>query len=173
MAWTDIPDKTTGDLMDAVWYGTHFKANMEYLKNVPCAHVYNSNDISIPNALVTRLSFDAERYDTDNIHSTETNTSRLTIPRDGKYLIVGNVCFANGASGARDLKIVLNGTTIIGYLDNYNPTNSYVDVALSTVQALSTNDYVELMVYQTSGAALNVRAITQYSPEFMLHWLGA
>ncbi len=32
MAWTDIPDKSTGDLMDETWYDTHFKANMEHLK---------------------------------------------------------------------------------------------------------------------------------------------
>lgn len=31
MAWTAIPDKSTGDLMDETWYDTHFKANMEYL----------------------------------------------------------------------------------------------------------------------------------------------
>lgn len=30
-AWTAIPDKSTGDLMDETWYDTHFKANMEYL----------------------------------------------------------------------------------------------------------------------------------------------
>lgn len=32
MAWTDIPDKSTGDLMDETWYQAHFKANLEYLK---------------------------------------------------------------------------------------------------------------------------------------------
>lgn len=31
MAWTDIPDKSTGDLMDETWYDDYFKANMEYL----------------------------------------------------------------------------------------------------------------------------------------------
>ncbi|MBN1286160.1 MAG: hypothetical protein JXB47_12250 [Anaerolineae bacterium] len=33
MAWTNIPDKNTGDQMDETWYDTHFKANMEYLLN--------------------------------------------------------------------------------------------------------------------------------------------
>mgnify|MGYP005834851821 CR=1 FL=1 len=32
MAWTPIPDKSTGDLMDETWYDAHFKANLEYLK---------------------------------------------------------------------------------------------------------------------------------------------
>lgn len=31
MAWTAIPDKSTGDQMDETWYDTYFKANMEYL----------------------------------------------------------------------------------------------------------------------------------------------
>ncbi len=43
MAWTAIPDKSTGDLMDETWYDTHFKANMEYLlSGRPTGSVYRT-----------------------------------------------------------------------------------------------------------------------------------
>jgi microcystin-dependent protein len=42
MPWTDIPDKSTGDLMDETWYDDHFKGNMEWLKNslVPTGTIF-------------------------------------------------------------------------------------------------------------------------------------
>ena len=52
------------------------------------AHVFNSVDIVCPSESWHILSFDSERYDTDSIHDTVTNNSRLTCKTPGKYLIV-------------------------------------------------------------------------------------
>ena len=68
------------------------------------ARVYNSTDFthnSTGNWVA--VTFDTERFDTDTIHSTSTNTSRLTINTGGKYLIGGAVTFTANATGQRQL----------------------------------------------------------------------
>ena len=40
--------------------------------------VFNSTDISVPQATDTILTFDSERWDTDDIHDTATDPSMLT-----------------------------------------------------------------------------------------------
>jgi hypothetical protein len=135
------------------------------------ARVYNSTSISITGSVLTTLPFDSERYDTDGIHSTASNTSRLTCKTAGKYLIAGGIQYAANATGVRYLVIHLNGTTdlasftddaIIGAGVNQN-------MAISTIYDLAVNDYVELQVYQNSGDALNINASGNKSPEFMMH----
>lgn len=39
---------------------------------------------------------------------------------------------------------------------------------ITTLYDLGVDDYIEVMVYQTSGGALNVEKTAQYSPEFMM-----
>jgi hypothetical protein len=69
MAWTDIPDKSTGDLMDETWYDTHFKANMEYLLNPHNSQIlrdnsgaYTTNSTSFVDIDGTNLSITLTTY---------------------------------------------------------------------------------------------------------------
>lgn len=134
----------------------------------PCARVYHSVAQSIADGVLTALAFDTERYDTDTIHDTVTNNTRLTCKTAGKYRITANVGFAANGTGARELTIRLNGTTRIcselrmGFATYENVMH------VSTEWNLAVNDYVEAYVYQNSGAALNVNASSAYSPEFMM-----
>lgn len=141
------------------------------------ARVYNSANISILNATNTILTFDSERYDTDAIHSTASNTGRLTIPSGGtgKYLIVGMAEFASNATGYRNLFIRLNGATIIANHIWLPPTGASETAPsmITTIYSLVATDYVELMAYQSSGGALNILATSQFSPEFAIALLGA
>ena len=132
------------------------------------ARVYNSANISINNNTETALTFDTERYDTDTIHSTSSNTSRLTATTAGKYIISGNVSIATNSSGSRALIIYLNGSTKIAqtHLQNNGAGNS--DINISTIYSLAATDYVELFAYQSSGGSLNVNATGNFSPEFMM-----
>ena len=141
----------------------------------PAARVYNNAAIDpAPGTWVT-LTFNTERFDTDAMHSTVTNTSRLTVPTggDGLYLIGGNLELdSGGGAGGSDkgIRILLNGTTPIAV--NFNEMLSTgVDtvIAISTVYALTAKDYVELQVY-TEGD-VNVLADGNFSPEFYAIWL--
>lgn len=135
------------------------------------ARVYNSANISIASGgSGAALTFDSERFDTDSIHSTSSNTSRLTANTAGKYQIGGSLFFANNTTGARGLQIVLNGGTAIAILRT--PTVVGTDVSalqINTAYDLAAGDYVELVAYQTSSGSLNVTASGNQSPEFWMH----
>lgn len=139
---------------------------------IPSARVYNNAVIAVANNTDVVLTFNSERYDTDTIHSTITNTSRLTCKTAGIYDIWAAVEFAGNATGIRYLSIRLNGTTYIARIGA--PATSTIIHALnvSCHYSLTANDYLEALVYQNSGAALNVNSAGNYSPEFGMTYLG-
>jgi hypothetical protein len=137
------------------------------------ARVYHSVDQSIPNATVTVLAFDSERYDTDDIHDTVTNNSRLTCKTAGKYLIIGQVRFYANSTGWRWVDIYLNGTTYIAAFRLDANSASDHEMVIASIYDLAVNDYVELRVVQTSGGSLSVLAPNNgISPEFMMQRIG-
>jgi hypothetical protein len=136
------------------------------------ARVYNSLFQTIATATWTAITFDSERYDTDSIHSTVSNTSRLTCQTDGKYIISGNVAWVAQATGDRRLEIYLNGSTTIAREGGNVPGGSAFVQSITTIYNLSATDYVELRVLQTTGGNLNVLAIGNYSPEFSIQRIG-
>lgn len=136
------------------------------------ARVYNNANLSISNATQVALTFNTERYDTDTIHDTSSNTSRLTCKTAGKYLIIANAEFAANATGVRGLYIRLNGATLIGITHAQITSGDGAIFTVSTIYDLAVNDYVEVMAYQASGGSLNVMANANYSPEFMMQRIG-
>ena len=147
------------------------KIRFDGLNKVPTCRVYNSANISIPNNENTLLTFNSERWDTDAMHSTTTNASRLTCKTAGVYTITGHVRWPANTTGNRTLEIVRNGSSIIARVNQDGMTTS-LSMAISTQYALVVNDYVELRVTQTSGAALDILASSAFSPEFGMTWLG-
>ena len=137
------------------------------------ARVYNSAAIATADSVLTTLTFDTERYDTDSIHDLATNTGRLTCKTAGKYLITTIAEFAFNATGRRQVYIKLNGTTYIGALI-IDPCQVVAGTTMTAtcIYDLAVNDYVECQVYQTSGGALNINASGNTSPEFMMQRIG-
>lgn len=136
------------------------------------ARVYNSENLTIPHNTLTNLTFNSERFDTDSYHSTDSNAERLTVPVAGTYLILGNVRFANNATGVRQLTVILNNSDIIAFDREDASTVAVTYVTLSTIYELAAGDYVTLRVFQNSGGNLDVDAQASYSPEFMIARLG-
>jgi hypothetical protein len=139
------------------------------------ARVFNSLNISIPNSAFTALTFDSERFDTSDFHSTTTNTNRLTIPTGGTgtYLLGCHVQWAGHATGDRGLALRLNGTTEVAR--QRAPAANAVagkEVTVVTAYRLNASDYVECLAFQDSGGALNAQAAGNYAPEFWIYWLG-
>ena len=127
---------------------------------------YNSAAISIPNNTETALTFDSERWDTDTMHSTVSNTGRLTATTAGQYVISANIGFAANATGYRYCTIRLNGVTPIASHAAVGFSNDTNYFNLSTTYNLAATDYVDIVVFQNSGAALNVTSAPNASPEF-------
>ena len=131
----------------------------------------NSAAIATNSGTATLMTLDSERWDTDTMHSTSTNTSRLTATTAGKYFISGSIEFASGfATGYRRAEIRLNGATVIASQDTTPPANNSITatrVTVSTHYNLAATDYVELLATQSAGT-VNVNASANYSPEFSM-----
>ena len=133
------------------------------------ARVYSAIDQEIPSGPPTVLSFELERFDTDEMHESVTDPSRLTIRTGGKYQISAMVQFAAAAVGAgtlRSVAIRLNGTTIIAQQAGSSAQDVVWGASLSTLYQLKVGDFLEVVVEQDSGVALNVEALGNFSPEF-------
>jgi hypothetical protein len=142
----------------------------------PSARVYNSATISTTSGAFTALTFNTERWDTDEIHSTSSNTGRLTCVTPGIYSITGHVLWAANATGQRIVQIRLNGSTYIGGGDRRMAATGGALTAQNavTTHRLAAGDYVELVALQESGGALNVAtpgANDPMSPEFSMTWI--
>lgn len=138
----------------------------------PAARAFNSGNLSINSATYTKLTFDSERFDNDGIHSTASNTGRLTCATAGKYLIVFNGLWASNATGQRQAAIYLNNTTEIGDVYNINLAANNLAFTVTTIYDLAVNDYVEARVYQDSGGPLNILNAANVSPEFSMVRIG-
>ena len=134
------------------------------------AQAYHSVDQSIAHAAYAILSLNSERFDTDTIHDTVTNNSRLTCKTAGVYLIVAYVLFNLPASpaGIRQLFIRKNGATpYIAMTSALVLTGDHHQMSLATIQELAVNDYVEITVRHTQGASLNLLASNK-APELSM-----
>lgn len=137
--------------------------------------VYQSAGQSISNTTDTTITWNSETFDTDNYHSTSTNTSRLTVPsgKAGKYLIWYCFTFPGNATGQRQVNLNVNGTTNIQKGIQINSGASYsAQIRGTTVANLAVADYVELAVYQDSGSSLTNTPNDTYT-NFGMQFLGA
>jgi hypothetical protein len=136
------------------------------------ARVARTTNQSIANATVTAITFDAERYDTANLWVVGQPT-RLTAPMAGWYAIGAHANHDANAVGIRSLFLRLNGATFIGAWEVNAGAAAGRGTAMSvdTVYQLAASDYVEAIVFQTSGGALNILTLPAFSPEFWMHRL--
>lgn len=108
----------------------------------------------------TAVSFTTEVKDTNNGHSTSTNTSRYTCQVAGSYELYGGHRFASNSTGSRGARFSKNGTVITS-TDNLIPTTPSGQMALpakTTQVDLIVGDYVELEAWHNSGSTIAVDA---------------
>lgn len=131
------------------------------------ASVYNSAGVNAATATSTVVTFDTETFDNGGLHSTASNTSRLTASVAGYYYIHGSVAWFPNASGIRQVELRKNaagsgsGGTQLGIV-THEPASggAYAIQEVSTVAYLTAGDYVELFGYQTSGSTLSMNTAT-------------
>jgi len=123
---------------------------------------------TITTATDTYVALNAEYFDTDVIHDLVTNNSRLTCKTAGTYVIVGQISFAYDATGRRMGAIILNHAAFPFEALQQQMAVSVdlerTDLVVSCILQLAVNDYVELLVCQTSGGNLNLLSLAGLSP---------
>lgn len=132
------------------------------------ARIFNSANIATVTATQTLLTYDSELYDTDGMHSTSVNTSRLTCTVAGRYTIGAAVRWASNATGYRQVFFRLNGGTVIGSIIQPAVSGATTDQVINVPYMLAVGDYVECYVVQASGGNLDVAAAARLSPDFWM-----
>lgn len=130
----------------------------------PSCIVTNSVDQVIPNFVttLTQLTYNTEIDDTTaTMHSTVTNTGRITIPRAGRYLLWANAIFQSNAVGLRAIELRKNGSTT-PMLSDTSPaiSGAGTPIIVSRHDVAAVNDFYEVFVAQTSGGNLNVQTLS-------------
>lgn len=118
---------------------------------------------TIPDSTVTTIIFDTEIcascYDTDSMHSSTVNNTRITFTTAGKYLVSCRVRFASSAGGTgRETQILKNGVT--GISDDRMPAGGVFSGSVfldpNVMYNFAANDYIELTVWHDAGGDLNI-----------------
>lgn len=155
-----IHNPATGTSPPASW-GDQVRDNLEHLARPPGCFVERTATVSVSNNTITAIEFTAaDGRDTDNFHSTVTNSDRITIPSGlgGWYHMVGQVTFASNSTGRRLARWRVNGADALPVLAAAPDPGGSTVLQCTGELLLSAGDYLQLVVLQTSGGALNVTA---------------
>lgn len=151
-------DPTTGQVIPASW-GDIVRNDLEYLaRNKPHCRVFNNAGLTIATTTATVVTFNSESLDVGAMHSTVTNTGRITVPsgEGGWHGFGASGSWAANGTGYRSLLVRLNGVT--GLIGEGKPPVAGGDgtdmVIGGSRYQLAAGDYVEALVYQTSGGNL-------------------
>lgn len=153
-----IHDPATNTAPPASW-GDQVRENLQFLANPPMAKVRSTGTVSLTSATWTIITFNTEDWDTDTLHSTSTNTGRMTATTAGVYHFQGAIRFGANATGSRGAALRKNGTGS-GLPTDSNPLIQAAATGPTIVPVtndirLSVGDWVELIGYQSSGGALS------------------
>ena len=101
-------------------------------------------------------TWDEELYDTDGMHDTVTNNSRITFKTAGKYSISAQSEWGINSGGFRFMDIIKNGVDSIARVRDLAENASEHNIAF--VGEFAVNDYIELIVFQDTGGNLDFEA---------------
>jgi hypothetical protein len=137
--------------------------------------VTGNASISCTNNADTLITWNTELFDTNNFHSTATNTGRITIPVAGKYQVYFSHYISQGGAGERASSLFKNGTYYALTTKHASSTSVASVNTMSLTMDLAVNDYLETKVFQDSGANRNLLTAdaTWYYSWFGVDYLGA
>lgn len=117
---------------------------------------------SIANTTETAIDWTAEAWDVGNLHDLVTTPSRFTIPTggDGLYFVAAQAQFAADADGIRSIRIFVNGA-LVAQNDIAAGTTAALSFQASALLSLVATDYVEIKVWHSAGAALDLNGSTE------------
>lgn len=144
------------------------------IATLPRCRVIQTIDSATLTGVPTPIPFGSESYDTDTMHDLVTNTTRVVAKTAGVYFVVAQGVWQSNNTGTRIVSIRKNGTKNIGDDEREaNPVASAQTAQTATaVVQLAVNDYVEMVVTQTSGGNLNLVYVDDASPVLSATWVG-
>lgn len=168
-----------GGLLTTPWERWFWRLE-DMLYKRPSCKVSFTADQSIGNAAYADLLWTAEDHDNATMHSTSTNTDRITIQEDGVYAFGCEVTWkADGAgTGLRGTLITLNDDSpwaasapLVDVWYGAKVVSTWVvRQCISTTADLDAGDILRVSVYQDSGGALDAVGTTTSGPRSNGFW---
>ncbi len=150
--YNTVPDKSVGDTFTEAMWDDYIKTNVNNLIVPPSCRVYKAAAQSINSGSDTAIQFDNERWDTDSMHDTVTNNTRITIQTAGIYLVTAGL----GVTVATEVLAAMlrvNGSTYIARNQDAMTTSAFAQyVTVVAAYSFAAADYVELRALQDNTA---------------------
>jgi len=126
--------------------------NASGIKNTPSFGVYLNANQSISNNTLTKITFNAEYYDTDSAF----DSNKFTVPsgKAGKYFFNSSFRYDNGSAYDVSNIIYKNGVAFIKVRFKQNTAVDTIQV--TGVLDLSAGDYVEIYGLQNQGGSVDI-----------------
>jgi hypothetical protein len=132
---------------------------------LPAARVFNSTSQALSGN--TTLSFNSERFDTANLHSTTTNPSRLTAPVGGVYVITANVSYSGIGAGTPTFLAITRNSAFIGA--DFRQGDGSQDQSVATIYKLAAGDFIQAVAAAT-GATVDTG---DFGCSLSMTWIGS
>jgi hypothetical protein len=132
------------------------------------ARVTRVTNQTITQNTTTAVQWTATDYDNGGLFTSTLNT-RLTAPISGIYGVTATSKWDVSATGARQLRLLLNGATTFAHVREAGDTEPAHCIA--TFMNLASGDYVETVVRHNAGADLALTPTSALPMYFAMHWL--
>lgn len=176
MAYVDlgtIHEPAPDEAPPAEW-GGQTRDNFEALANPPRCKLTRNSPQSLPNSTATIVLFNDEVYDVGGLHSTSSNTGRVTVPAGWaglwEFKFTG-MYDSNATTGIRGFRIRKNGSFLLVNVDVNATASGGTSQAIAVEEEMAEGDYVEVELRQSSGATVDLLQ-NSYSPIFTARWVG-
>ena len=133
--------------------------NVSEVTHPPAVYARRDGAQDIPGSTWTAVQFDtADTFDTDDMHSTSTNNTRVTAKTAGVYSISCLVFWQANTTSIRRLRILRGGSETLHRITIDATASAGADMGVHTFFSLAVDDYVELELWHavTGGGGLNV-----------------
>ena len=121
--------------------------------NTPSFSVFKSSAQAIPNATITKVTFDTEDFDTDSAFA----SSKFTVPagKAGKYLFYTKLQSDSTSGETVNVYFYKNGSSFVKHRQSIHASNRRTFQATAILD-LAATDYVEVFKDQDGGSARNI-----------------
>jgi hypothetical protein len=153
----------TSQVVTAAQMNSNIRDAGNFFLSWPVAELRQTVAQSLTSGSGAAITLDTEDVDTDNGHSTVTNTSRYTPQTQGRFQHSGGIGYVSSSAGARYAYWSINGSAINAGMHNYNAgTTGVLRITAPTLTSFfnGSTDYLELFGLQSSGGALNTDITT-------------
>lgn len=110
----------------------------------PTAYLYRTTSQALTNGVALTLTPNAKRWDNYTFWDQTSNPTQITIKEPALYLVGAQVGFSANSTGARLVRLKLNGTTDIAFDERGSGVNNSLHINIGSIWYFERGDYMTL-----------------------------